>query len=317
MLVPASDDSERGALARVERLERRIGVAGDEPSKNPTERSSVGAGVAESRSDSPSSTARVAPQARIETPAPAPEPAAAPVTTKAAGEVSLEQLRNAWPEILESLQKTKMSAWTVVYTAHAIALDGDVLTLGFVSQNDVDSFKQPAGSGEGVSEFLRRAIVEILGLRVKFIAKADPSASQKAAAQKAAATTSAAPTPAAVPEASIPAVAAPSVATAPTPPAAAVQATPAAQQPGAKDAAGWAVAEIPSSEPDPASRPDPKRAAKANPDPTPAGTEKTGTGKTGTEKARYGESVVRELLGASFIEEQESAPRVVPVPKDD
>ncbi|MDP3209864.1 MAG: DNA polymerase III subunit gamma and tau, partial [Rhodoglobus sp.] len=48
MLVPASDDSERGALARVERLERRIGVDGDaqDPSKNPPERSSGGAGVA-------------------------------------------------------------------------------------------------------------------------------------------------------------------------------------------------------------------------------------------------------------------------------
>jgi hypothetical protein len=31
-----------------------------------------------------------------------------------------------------------------------------------------------------------------------------------------------------------------------------------------------------------------------------------------TEPARYGESVVRELLGASFIEEQAIAPKVVP-----
>ena len=35
------------------------------------------------------------------------------------------------------------------------------------------------------------------------------------------------------------------------------------------------------------------------------------------EKARYGESVVRELLGASFIEEHDVAPRVVPQPRDD
>jgi DNA polymerase-3 subunit gamma/tau len=34
------------------------------------------------------------------------------------------------------------------------------------------------------------------------------------------------------------------------------------------------------------------------------------------ENSRYGESVVREILGASFIEEQAVAPRVVPKPGD-
>ena len=34
-----------------------------------------------------------------------------------------------------------------------------------------------------------------------------------------------------------------------------------------------------------------------------------------TDSARYGESVVRELLGASFIEEQPVTPRVVPRPE--
>ena len=191
-------------------------------------------------------------------------PTTAPVAAKAAGEVTLEQLRNAWPEVLESVQKTKMSAWAVVYTATARALDGDVLTLSFVSQADVDSFKQPQGSGEGVSEVLRRAIVEVLGLRVKFIAKADASAEP----------------PAAAPTTSV------------TPPV------------SEKDAQGWAVAEIPGAEP-PAPAPAAKASAASSEPAKPA------------DKARYGESVVRELLGASFIEEQDVAPRVVPRPADD
>ena len=169
-----------------------------------------------------------------------------------------------WPEVLESVQKTKMSAWAVVYTATARALDGDVLTLSFVSQADVDSFKQPQGSGEGVSEVLRRAIVEVLGLRVKFIAKADASAEP----------------PAAAPTTSV------------TPPV------------SEKDAQGWAVAAIPGAEP-PAPAPVAKAAAASSEPAKPA------------DKARYGESVVRELLGASFIEEQDVAPRVVPRPADD
>ena len=271
MLVPSSDDTERGALARVERLERRIGVEQDAAA--PAARVTPARPAVERVEAPPVPTAaakapevalpEVSTSSTTET-STTDSPTTAPVAAKAAGEVTLEQLRNAWPEVLESVQKTKMSAWAVVYTATARALDGDVLTLSFVSQADVDSFKQPQGSGEGVSEVLRRAIVEVLGLRVKFIAKADASAEP----------------PAAAPTTSV------------TPPV------------SEKDAQGWAVAEIPGAEP-PAPAPVAKAAAASSEPAKPA------------DKARYGESVVRELLGASFIEEQDVAPRVVPRPADD
>ena len=64
---------------------------------------------------------------------------------------------------------------------------------------------------------------------------------------------------------------------------------------------GWAVAAIPDAAPAPApQKPEAKAVA-----PT-----------ASSEPARYGESVVRELLGASFIEEQTVAPRVVPRAED-
>lgn len=272
ILVPASDDTERGALARVERLERRIGVEGSAPAaeQRPVE---PRAPAARPAPESPAPAAKVA-----ERPPAPPKPAVEP------GSVTLEQLRNAWPEILEVVQKAKMSAWTVVYTAQARALDGDVLTLSFVSQNDMDSFKQPQGAGEGVSEVLRRAIVEVLGLRVKFIARAD----------------AAPPPPADEP-----------------PP-------PDEQEPPPTDADGWAVATIPSppdEEPGDGatvtsiSRAKSAPAPVAEPKPEPRAESKPATAPT--EPARYGESVVRELLGASFIEEQPIAPRVVPQPRDD
>ena len=286
MLVPSSDDTERGALARVERLERRIGVEQDaaapaarvtpaRPAVELVETPPVTTAAAKapevalpevstsSTTERPTTEATVSTSSTTDT-STTDSPTTAPVAAKAAGEVTLEQLRNAWPEVLESVQKTKMSAWAVVYTATARALDGDVLTLSFVSQADVDSFKQPQGSGEGVSEVLRRAIVEVLGLRVKFIAKADASAEP----------------PAAAPTTSV------------TPPV------------SEKDAQGWAVAEIPGAEP-PAPAPAAKAAVASSEPAKPA------------DKARYGESVVRELLGASFIEEQDVAPRVVPRPADD
>ena len=270
LLVPASDDTERGALARVERLERRIGVDDGAPAP---------------------SAGRVAAQPRIET-SPAATPEAA--SPKAAGEVTLDQLRNAWPEILEVVQKAKMNAWAVVYTAQARALDGDVLTLSFVSQNDVDSFKKPQGAGEGVSEYLRNAILQVLGLRVKFIARAD------------------APDPAPIPDSAAPEPTEPEV------------------EP-AVDAAGWAVAAIPQSAPDdepaaaPAGRGAKSRSESSQPEaPKPpeqssdatrvAESRRDSPSSTAPDK-RYGESVVRELLGASFIEEQPVAPRVVPRPE--
>ena len=267
ILVPASDDTERGALARVERLERRIGVEGAaaapiaEARKEPTKPPATTIAVEAAPASSPEPVVAVTepavpaePDVPVFTPAPV---ATAPVT--------LQQVRDSWPEILERVQAVKMSAWTVVYTSQARALDGDVLTLTFVSQNDVDQFKLPLGTGEGISEILRKAILEVLGFRVKFIAKAETPATDVAP-------------PDDEPEPSRPV-----------------------------DSDGWAVAAIPESEP--TTPPVRTRAAPAKAEPaTPAKAQ---------EAARYGESVVRELLGASFIEEQQIAPRVVPVPKDE
>jgi DNA polymerase-3 subunit gamma/tau len=88
--------------------------------------------------------------------------------------VTTQQVKDAWPQILDAVQKAKRSAWMVVFTAQVRSLSGDVLSLSFPSDNDVQSFRQPdAGGSLGVSEYLRQAIVDVLGIRVKFIARAD------------------------------------------------------------------------------------------------------------------------------------------------
>ncbi|WP_100345734.1 DNA polymerase III subunit gamma and tau [Compostimonas suwonensis] len=179
-LVPSSDDTERGALARVERLERRIGV-GD------------GAPRGEHRTDA-APAARDAAPVRAADPAPAsspvaPAPAAAPGTADRApvtappaaeaappapvGPVTVHQVKDSWPQILDAVEKAKRSAWMVVFTAQVISLNDDVLTLSFPSENDAASFKQRQPSGQGVSEYLRQAILDVLGIRVKFIARVD------------------------------------------------------------------------------------------------------------------------------------------------
>ncbi|WP_423260039.1 DNA polymerase III subunit gamma and tau [Herbiconiux sp. 11R-BC] len=302
-LVPDSDDSQRGALARVERLERRIGVDAPDAAAGAARAAAVGAWpvaappVATGQAAAAAPAAPAAPRASASTPGDGPVPdapltvspaAAAPVSSPreaapdaarpapettsvdpnrrtdapagsgtrgvpaqggaasvapapgapiapapegavpggtastpspsrvaaAAGEVSLQQLKDAWPEILEVVQKAKMTAWLVVYTAQVRALDGDVLTLAFPSENDVASFKERSAPGQGVSEFLREAIVDVLGLRVKYIARVDtslrphddrPAATPSASAGAGAGAMASAPVPAETPTAGTPA----------------------------------------------------------------------------------------------------------------
>lgn len=248
MLVPEADDTQRGALARVERLERRIGVgdAGGHQA-GPESLPAAGSTIAPAPSTQPAAPAPRAAQAPVapaqaQTPAPAPapapaaaEPAATPAPTstdpgaaardaaaswaaavpsapeapssrpgstpapgatptpaagaanasstgqgttagdepavRPIGAVGFQQLRDSWPQIVEHVQRQKRSAWSVVVTAQVTALREDVLTLTFPSQQDVASFKEMSDPNASVSELLRAAIVDVLGLRVKFVAR--------------------------------------------------------------------------------------------------------------------------------------------------
>ncbi|OOB89158.1 DNA polymerase III subunit gamma/tau, partial [Rathayibacter sp. VKM Ac-2630] len=133
--------------------------------------------------------ARSAPEpASVPTP-PADAAPSAPVLPAAAeeGPITLQRMKDSWPEILEVVQKARMTAWLVAYTAQVRALKDDVLTLSFPSQNDVDSFKMAGTAGQpGVSEHLRQAIQQVLGLRVKYIARVEPSAAAPEAVRAAA-----------------------------------------------------------------------------------------------------------------------------------
>ncbi|MDJ0323919.1 DNA polymerase III subunit gamma and tau [Cryobacterium sp. PH31-AA6] len=207
VLIPASDDSTRGALARVERLERRIGVDGAGAGAGPAP--ADGSGRANPRADVPAVTAPAvpasapappaglpstgaapAPQSAAAAKAAAPEsspakesnsaaapatpPAPASVTVRPVGPVTFQQVKDAWPEVLEAVQAAKTSAWLVLYTAKALELrEGDLLVLSFPSQKDVEGLKQPAAPGQGVGDFLKRAINDVLGFTPRLTARVD------------------------------------------------------------------------------------------------------------------------------------------------
>lgn len=226
VLVPASDATERGALARVERLERRVGVtdasgpatsdagapappmpaatpaaaagpagaAAPVPAAGPVPASApapvtpgasepVGPGAAAAPAASAPGEAGAAPSAPP-MPVPPSEPAAPVATGGAAaaeggetgertmpvGPLTLEQVRDAWPEILSVLERTKRTAWMAALTAKVIdyRADDSVLVLGFPSQNDVKELRGGTGT-QSPAELLRRAIAEVLGVQVKFV----------------------------------------------------------------------------------------------------------------------------------------------------
>lgn len=290
-LIPASDDSNRGALARVERLERRIGVDGGEsaapsgqtvPARPVAAPSAAPAPVATPAASTPAASAPVAvapvaatpgaapatvpvpaasssPAATTATPgasvesapaesAPPASAAAAPARVLPTGPVTVAQIKDAWPEILDEVKTAKLSAWLIILTASVLELRGDdILVLSFPSESDVTSFKQQQPTNTGVSDYLRAAIIEVLGLRVKFIARADTGAAAVPPTRTSGATDAAAPR---VPAASVPAAAAAKATTAaaasPTPStgdSAAAPTAPAGRT--VSSGSGWATVAIP------------------------------------------------------------------------
>ena len=243
VLVPASDETNRGALARVERLERRIGVV-DPPAPAATAPAATApAGRVASASE------------RVETPPPRPagpdtgavrptRPTEAPVGPVASAEretldaqevsasesvqtsalssappgpvygfrpavvpepthvapvlpsvVTFQQVKDSWPEILERIEKAKRTAWMVLYTASPLALrDGNILDLSFTSQTDVDALKQRTIPGEGVSDFLKQAVYDVLGFRPLLTARTAAARVEEPVAPTRAAEPSEAPT---------------------------------------------------------------------------------------------------------------------------
>ena len=155
ILVPAANAAEVGSLARIERLERRIGIGGAEVPAPP-----VTASV-------PAVTATAAPVTST-APTAAPATDAAPTTpiavVPAVAGVTTGQLRSSWTKILEAVQKKSKSAYMVAYNLDVMSLEGDVLTLRFGSNYDLENFKSSAGA----PDVLRKAIEAEFGIVVKF-----------------------------------------------------------------------------------------------------------------------------------------------------
>jgi DNA polymerase-3 subunit gamma/tau len=178
VLVPSSDQTEVGSLARIERLERRIGMGGSEaaPAAPAATTSAPNytrvAPVQTSASAAPVSSASVSENTEVikTVPQASPTSPAASVTKvspAAIGALTLNQVRDAWSDVLSKVNKQSKSAWMVAFSLTVVDFADEILTLKFLSQNDLDAFKNASGA----SDILRKAIFDVLGVQVKFKAQ--------------------------------------------------------------------------------------------------------------------------------------------------
>ena len=214
ILLPGSEAGERGMVALLDRLERRLGV--------PVEGSAVPLPVVRPADPEPKapepvpepqpSPAPVSEPAPDDVPAPVAEPAPEPVATGGkpadVGSDATEAVRRLWPDVLSTLAGIKRSTWTLVSdNAQVLDCDGSTLRLAFTTEGRAQAFSSGAHA-----ELLREALVAVLGLDVKVVGVA--AQTERAPSESAGRPAPAAETEPATPE---PATPKPDLAPAPEP----------------------------------------------------------------------------------------------------
>ena len=141
ILVPAANATEIGSLARIERLERRIGIGGEAPAAPVIAKTNPTAAVPIVEAATPTT----------------------PIDVVATG-ITIAQVRESWQRILDEVAKKSKRAYMVAYAIDVMAVEGDVLTLRFASNYDLENFKGEAGA----PDVLRKAIENEFGVVFKF-----------------------------------------------------------------------------------------------------------------------------------------------------
>ncbi len=203
VLLPATTNDERGLAARMDRLERRLSMAGPAEAPAPAastppapaaappaaaparpERPPAAAPepVAEAPRPAAAQPSRPAPPAPSPPSAPAasPEPAAPAAATgaaassapSAAAAPTLADVRRIWPDLLERVKSMRRFTWILLsQNAQVIGVDDKTLTVGFRSSGARESFL-----GGGSEEILRQAAIDMIGADWRVETVVDPGA---------------------------------------------------------------------------------------------------------------------------------------------
>ena len=162
MLLPLGDNSDRGLLVRVERLERAENLApmsSSTPTAESTGISSKTEGEGESKKALPV------------LPTPSDEKKPAVTSTRTTANIDIAGLRRLWPDVIEDVKKRRRLTWSLLSTsAQVLALDDDAITIAIVNAGARDSFIRSASD-----EILRQSFIDVVGVDRKIEVVVDPS----------------------------------------------------------------------------------------------------------------------------------------------
>jgi DNA polymerase III subunit gamma/tau len=167
VLLPGSDDSTEGVLARLDRIERRMAIGGI-MSVDHAPHAAAGAPEELAVTARPSATKASPGPDRPAAPESPPQPSAARPSPPREGSsqparmLSLVDVRRSWPDVLENVKEKRRFTWILLsQNAQVSDFDGTTLTVGLVSAGARDSF-----IGGGSEEILRQAMIDVLGIEV-------------------------------------------------------------------------------------------------------------------------------------------------------
>jgi len=158
ILLPISDGTESGLLARIERLERVENIA-PMPVKN-----------------SPSVIARD--DTKKVLPVSSEQPTA---KKESVSSMDIAGLRRIWPDVIENVKKRRRLTWSLLSaSAHILGVDDKNITVGIANAGARDSFVRSESD-----EILRQAFIEVVGLDRKIEVVLDPSVNPNTPASRA------------------------------------------------------------------------------------------------------------------------------------
>jgi DNA polymerase-3 subunit gamma/tau len=194
ILLPMSDGSESGLLARIERLERVESIApqtrvaapaAKAPAADPADY--ISPVTAEAKREVPAKAAKekeeVAAKVVKEEKAPA-------VSERRVDSMDVAGLRRLWPDVIENVKKRRRLTWSLLSaSAQILGVDEKIITIGIVNAGARDSFVRSESD-----EILRQAFIEVVGLDRKIEVTVDPSIDTTSTPEARAVRTSEAPT---------------------------------------------------------------------------------------------------------------------------
>ncbi|NCZ57954.1 MAG: DNA polymerase III subunit gamma/tau, partial [Actinobacteria bacterium] len=162
ILLPISDATESGLLARIERLERVENIA-----PMPT-------------ASAPKVASR--PVVQEETKKVLPVSSEQPTVKKlSVDSMDIAGLRRLWPDVIENVKKRRRLTWSLLSaSAHILGVDDKNITVGIANAGARDSFVRSESD-----EILRQAFIEVVGLDRKIEVVLDPSVTPNTPAARA------------------------------------------------------------------------------------------------------------------------------------